>query len=278
MSPPVSSALGEITMLKKILIGSALVVGTGAVVGGTSAISYVRTGYSSVRDSIKEHIPIEVEIKRVREMIKDLKPEIAENVKLIAREEVEVAKLSKEVAQKSASLDKSKAAILQLKDDLQSGKRFVSYGGRTFDMGQVKKDLNDRFKHFQTQEATVVKLEKILVAREQNLEAARRKLDVMLDAKRQLEINVENLQARLQMLQVAQASSQYAISDSSLSRVRETIDEIATRIEVAEKTLDQQDLITGEIPVLSEDTPTDLLEQITSYFGSNVEARLTDNR
>lgn len=265
-------------MLKKILIGSALVVGTGAVVGGTSAISYVRTGYSSVRDSIKEHIPIEVEIKRVREMIKDLKPEIAENVKLIAREEVEVAKLSKEVAQKSASLDKSKAAILQLKDDLQSGKRFVSYGGRTFDMDQVKKDLNDRFKHFQTQEATVVKLEKILVAREQNLEAARRKLDVMLDAKRQLEINVENLQARLQMLQVAQASSQYAISDSSLSRVRETIDEIATRIEVAEKTLDQQDLITGEIPVLSEDTPTDLLEQITSYFGSNVEARLTDNR
>ncbi len=233
-------------MLKKILIGSALVVGTGAVIGGTSAISYVKTGYSSVRDSIKEHIPIEVEIKRVREMIKDLKPEIADNVKLIAREEVEVAKLSKEVSTKNASLDKSKTAILQLKDDLQSGKRFVSYGGKTFDMDQVKKDLNDRFKHFQTQEATAVKLEKILAAREQN--------------------------------QVAEASSQYAINDSSLSRVRETIDEIATRIEVAEKTLDQQDLITGEIPVLSDETPVDLLEQITVYFGAPAETTLTDNR
>ncbi len=265
-------------MLKKILIGSALVVGTGAVIGGTSAISYVKTGYSSVRDSIKEHIPIEVEIKRVREMIKDLKPEIADNVKLIAREEVEVAKLNKEVSAKNASLDKSKTAILQLKEDLQSGKRFVSYGGKTFDMDQVKKDLSDRFKHFQTQEATAVKLEKILAAREQNLEAARRKLDVMLDAKRQLAINVENLQARLQMLQVAEASSQYAINDSSLSRVRETIDEIATRIEVAEKTLDQQDLVTGEIPVLSDETPVDLLEQITAYFGASNDTALTDNR
>jgi Rad3-related DNA helicase len=136
-------------------------------------------------------------------------------------------------------------------------------------MDQVKKDLNDRFKHFQTQEATTVKLEKILEAREQNLEAARKKLDVMLDAKRQLEVSVENLQARMQMLQVAEASSQYSINDSALSRVRETIDEIATRIEVAEKTLDQQELISG-IPVADDDTPADLVEQITAYFGHDV--------
>ena len=100
-------------MLKKILIGSALVAGTGALIGGTSAYSYIKTGYHSVRDSIKEQIPIDLEIKRVRDMIQDLKPEIAENLRVIAREEVEVAKLQREVATKSVNLDKSKDAILK---------------------------------------------------------------------------------------------------------------------------------------------------------------------
>jgi chromosome segregation ATPase len=266
--PPVSSTFGGNTMLKKILIGSALVAGTGALIGGTSAYSYIKTGYHSVRDSIKEQIPIDLEIKRVRDMIQDLKPEIAENLRVIAREEVEVAKLQREVATKSVNLDKSKDAILKLKDDLQSGVKYVSYGGKSYDMDQVKKDLNERFKHFQTQEATVNKLEKMLDARERNLEAARRKLDTMLAAKRQHEVAVESLQARWTIQQVAEATSQYSIHDTKLNSVRDTLDEISTRLDVAEKMVDQGEVLTG-IPVLEEDAPADLVDQITSYFGND---------
>lgn len=259
---------GGNTMLKKILIGSALVAGTGALIGGTSAMSYVRTGYHSVRDHIKDQIPIDLEIKRVRDMIQNLKPEIAENLRIIAREEVEVAKLQKEVQAKGASLVKSKEAILRLKDDLQSGVKFVSYGGRSYDMDQVKKDLNDRFKHFQTQEATFDKLEKVLEAREKNLEAARRKLDAMLAAKRQHEVAVENLQARWTMHQVVDSGSQYSLHDSSLKDVRETLDDISTRLDVAEKMMNLDETTTG-IPVLEESAPDDLVDQITQYFGTD---------
>lgn len=265
-------------MLKKILLGSAIVVGSGALIAGTSGVSYVKTGYHSIRDTIKEQIPIEVEIKRARDMISDLKPEIADNLKVIAREEVEVAKLQREVAAKQTSLNKSKQAILKLKDDVQSGVKYVSYGGKQFDMDEVRKDLNDRFKHFQTQEATSSKLEKVLAARELNLQAARRKLDEMLAAKRQLEVEVENLQARHTMVQVAETSSQFSMNDSRLSNVRQTLDEIATRIDVAEKLVDCCDSTMG-IPVSEDDAPSDLVDQITEYFskgGAEVE-KLVDN-
>ncbi|MBU6172890.1 MAG: hypothetical protein KGQ60_03765 [Planctomycetes bacterium] len=252
-------------MFKKILIGSALVAGTGALIGGTSAYSYLKTGYHSVRDSIKEQIPIDLEIKRVRDMIEDLKPEIAENLRIIAREEVEVGKLQREVSSKKSTLTKSKEAILRLKEDLQSGVKFVNYKGRDYSMDQVKKDLNDRFKHFQTQEATVDKLEKILEARERNLNAARRKLESMLAAKRQHEVAVENLQARWTMQQVVESSSQYTLHDSRLSHVRDTLDDISTRLDVAEKLVGQDEMTTG-IPVLDEEAPADLVDQITSYF------------
>lgn len=276
----VSSAFGgNTTMLKKILLGSAIVVGSGALIAGTSSVSYVKTGYHSIRDTIKEQIPIEVEIKRARDMISDLKPEIADNLKVIAREEVEVAKLQREVASKQTSLTKSKQAILKLKDDVQSGVKYVSYGGKQFDMDEVRKDLNDRFKHYQTQEATASKLEKVLAARELNLQAARRKLDEMLAAKRQLEVEVENLQARHTMVQVAETSSQFSMNDSRLSNVRQTLDEIATRIDVAEKLVDCCETTMG-IPVSEDDAPSDLVDQITDYFskgGAEVEKLVDAN-
>jgi chromosome segregation ATPase len=266
-------------MLKKVLLGSAIVFGAGGLLLGTSAVSYMRTGYHSLRDTIKDQIPLDVEIKRARDMITDLRPEISDNLKVIAREEVEVARLQREVDTKKASLAKSKQSILKLKDDAQSGVKHVSYGGKSFDMEQVRKDLNDRFKSYQTQEATADKLEKILSARERNLEGARRKLDEMLAAKRQLEVEVENLQARLTMVEVAKTSNGFSVNDSRVSSVRQVVSDLGTRIEVEERMADADEIFAG-IPVSSGDAPTDLIEQITSYFDGNpvAPATLADNR
>ena len=266
-------------MLKKVLLGSAIVVGSGALLFGTSGVSYIRTGYHNLRDTIKEQIPLDVEISRARDLINDLKPEIAGNLKVIAREEVEVARLQREVQAKNTTLEKSKQAILKLKDDVQSGAKFVTYGGKAWDMDQVKKDLAGRFKSYQTQEATAEKVEKILAAREKNLEGARRKLDEMLAAKRQLEVEVENLQARLTMVEVAKTSSKFSVNDSRVSAVRQTVAEIGTRIDVEERMADTFDATVG-IPVSEDDTPSDLVDQISVYFSraqDDVKA-LVDNR
>jgi len=268
-------------MLKKIVLGSALVVGIGGLALGTSAISYVKTGYRSIRETIKEQIPLDVEIKRAKELLVDLKPEITNNLKMIAKQEVEVAVLQREVEVKKVSLSKSKQAILKLKDDAASGVKFVSYGGKSFDMNQVRKELSDRFKSHQTQEATCDKLDKILVAREKGLEGARRKLDEMLATKRQLEVDVENLQARLVMIEVAKNSSQFSVNDSQVSNVRQTVNDISTRIDVEERMVDMPELMVG-IPVSTDEAPADLIDQITSYFElgrpeANVES-LVDNR
>lgn len=267
-------------MLKKIVLGSAIVLGAGGLLVGTSAVSYMKTGYHSLRDTIKEQIPLDVEIQRVRDMIVDLKPEIAGNLKVIAREEVEVARLQREVEAKKGTLAKSKNAILKLKDDAQSGVTYVTYNGKKFDMEQVRKDLSDRFKSYQTQEATADKLEKVLEARERNLEGARRKLDEMLAAKRQLEVDVENLQARLTMVEVAKTSNQFSVNDSRVSSVRQSVADIGTRIDVEERLTDVMDESAG-IPVMSDESPADLLEQITSYFDTTETATvgsLVENR
>lgn len=255
-------------MLKRVFLGSAIALGVGGLVAGTSAVSYVRTGYHSIKNKIKDQIPLDVEIQRARDMITDLKPEIAENLKIIAREEVEVARLQREVESKKNSLATSKRKILEMKEKMeQAGSRaaFVSFQGKDYKIEHVRKDLSDRFKSYQTQEATTDKLEKILSARERNLEGARRKLDEMLAAKRHLEVEVENLQARLTMVEVAKTSNSFAFNDSRVSNVRQAVSELGTRIEVEERMADSVDVL-SDIPVLVEETPVDLLDQIATYF------------
>ncbi|MEQ1826272.1 MAG: hypothetical protein ABL921_10005 [Pirellula sp.] len=266
-------------MLKKVVLGSAIALGLGGLVLGTSTVSYVKTGFHSIKNRIKDKIPLDVEIQRARDSISDLKPAIADNLKVIAREEVEVARLQREVEAKKVSLAKSKNAILKLKDDVQSGKTYVSYGGKKYGMDDVRKDLNDRFKSYQMQEATSDKLEKILSARERNLEGARRKLDEMLAAKRSLEVEVENLQARLTMVEVAKTSNGFSFNDSQVGLVRQLVADLGTRIEVEERMADADEIL-GGIPVSSDEAPADLVDQIATYFDRQtvVTETLADNR
>ncbi len=126
--------------------------------------------------------------------------------------------------------------------------------------------MANRFKQFQVHEQTTDKLSQVLAAREKNLDAARRKLDGMLSAKRELEVEIENLQARLTMVEVAQTSSPVSLDDSQLSNTRKLLDEIRTRIDVQETLVASEGALDGAIQ-LDDPTSPDLLNEIADYFG-----------
>jgi chromosome segregation ATPase len=209
---------------------------------------------------------MEWELNRARQMIADLKPEIEVNAKRIAREKIEVSRLAKQLAQSDQRLAKAKSDIERLTDDLKSDSKSYTYGNRTYTVSQVKDDLSNRFKRFKTREATAEKLEQMLAARQSSLKAAHERMDAMLSARRQLEVEVENLQARLGALRVAQTSSELNLDDSHLSRTRGLLDTIATRIDVEEETMSVDTEYFGEID-LDEPSDENLLDEIATYFG-----------
>src|SRR5687767_4705065 len=106
-------------MIKRFVLMSALAVGGLTAVFGTAGVSYLRTGLSSATDQVRQTVPVEWEIKRARQMIEDLKPEIASNMQLVAREEVGVERLANEVAAKNEQIAKARQAIMRLKNDLE---------------------------------------------------------------------------------------------------------------------------------------------------------------
>ena len=204
-------------------------------------------------------------------MIEDLQPEIAKNAKQIAREKIEVAKLEKQVAQVDESLSKNQSDIERLSADLRNGDKAYTYAGKTYTSAVVKEDLANRFDRFKTRRETAEKLRQMLTAREASLQSAADRLDAMLASKSQLEVEIENLQARIGALRVTQTSSELSLDDSHLSRTRQLLDEIATRIDVEEETVAVDTEYFGEID-LEETSSEDLLDAISGYL-----AKPTDN-
>ena len=68
-------------------------------------------------------------------MIKDLGPEVRNNMHLIAVEEVKVKGLEEQISNLQAKLAKDKEHLLQLKTDLAAGKETYQYADRTFTTG-----------------------------------------------------------------------------------------------------------------------------------------------
>jgi uncharacterized coiled-coil protein SlyX len=266
-------------MVKKgILVGSAVLVLLGLLFG-RDGYSYVKTAVNEVRHGVRDAVPnmlgMEFEIRRAQDMIKGLDPEIHRNMHLIAREEVEVKHLRDQLATAEAQLAKNRADIERLTGDLKRGNSTFVYAGRSYSSKQVENDLARRFEQYKVKEATLDKLAQVLAARERGLEAGREKLKAMQAAKSQLEIDVANLEARLEMVRVAQSTSEFNFDDSRLSRTKELVRDISTRIDVAEKLVNAETTHPGLIQLDDEKAHVDITEQITAYFEASKKADAT---
>lgn len=260
-------------MIKKLFLGVGLALGLGLLVFGRNLMSYVRTSANSVADSVRENVPVEFEIERARQLLKDIDPEVRKAMHVIAKEEVEVKQLEERIVQLEKRLAGEKEDVLRLKTDLEKGKgkKTFEYGGRKYSAEQVEADLAARFQRYKTGETTLTDWRKLLSARQKGVEAARAKLEGMLAARRQIEVDIENLEARRQMVAAAQTTAGYTVDDSQMGRIKELVSDLRTRLEVSEKLVAAEGTFHDEIP-LREPSTDSVVDQVGKYFAPAPEA------
>jgi uncharacterized coiled-coil protein SlyX len=239
---------------------------------GREGFSHVKTSLGWVRQSVRESVPVEFELSRARQMIKDLDPEIHRNMHLIAKEEVEVKHLKDQLADAEVQIVKNRADIERLTSDLKRGDSTFVYCGKNYTSKQVETDLARRFEQYKVKEATLTKLNQIVAARELGLEAGREKLKAMHAAKGQLEVDVANMEARLEMVKVAQSTSEFNFDDSQLARTKDLVRDIGARIDVAEKLVNAETTYPGQINLDEEEDSSNITDQITAYFEASQKA------
>ncbi|MCA9230502.1 MAG: hypothetical protein KDA57_07615 [Planctomycetales bacterium] len=260
-------------MFKKLVLSVLAVTLVAGVLLGSNAMSYLTTSCERVTQTVEDSVPLEFQIDRARKMVRDLEPEVRRSMHVIAKEEVEVEQLDKRISASEQSAEKSKSEIMQLQSDLQTGKSVFRYAGREYSSSEVKQDLAQRFARFKTSDATMASLRDMRDARQRNLDAARQKLAAMMSSQRQLLVEVENLEAKLKLVEVAQASSDLQLDDSQLARAKGLMADIRARLDVAAKLADADTNFHDEIP-LDGPAPEDITEQVAEYFSAPVETEI----
>lgn len=254
-------------MCKKI-VGLVTGIVLASLLFGTDAFSYLTTSASQVTSTVKDAVPIDFEINRARKMVSSLEPEIRRNLHLIAKEEVEVDRIHRQIDNLETRLVKDRTDMVRMTNDLEDGDKYIVYASRRYSRNQVKQDLTNRLTRAKTTDATLDNLSKVLNARERGLGAARQKLEEMLSMKRTLLVEVANLEARHKMNEVAQAASEFAIDNSQLSRVKECVDDLESRIAANERFLNVEGEFHSEIPVnIETEVDEDIMDQVASFLG-----------
>src|SRR5689334_4433254 len=108
-----------ITKLLKTSLISAAAIRVAA--GATFArvwLAYISSSARSVHTAVKDSVPVEFQLRRARDLVDDIIPEMHANIRLIAQQEVEIENLHKDIDQSRTRLTDETAEIQKLRDAL----------------------------------------------------------------------------------------------------------------------------------------------------------------
>jgi hypothetical protein len=255
-------------IMKWVKLGLIGVTGLGLLGGllfGRDAVSYVKSSAKGVRTAVKETVPIEFELRRARDLLEDIIPEMQANIRLIAQEEVEVAALKGEITKNQDGLNDEQSKIKTLRASLEQPRAQYCFAGRNYTHDEVKADLAARFERYKESELVLASKVKVLAARERSLDAARQMLAKTSSEKRILENKIEALASQYRLVKAASVGSKIQVDNSKLAQTEKLIAQIQKRLDVFERVLAHESQFVESIPV---DTVVeeDLVAQVDDYF------------
>jgi chromosome segregation ATPase len=253
-------------MLKKLLIAAVAVVVGLAVVHSTRLGSYFRLNWHKATAWAQKQVPLETEVERLREEVSRLGRDSKTHFNAIAEEMVGVEKLEADVGRSRAGLEKLERSIQTMRTDLKAGDEFITYGDTKYSRKQVESQLNRDWDTFKRAKSELKAKEEMLEARKGSLAKAREQLAAMQDVRRDMEVELTRLEAELKTVRLAQTRSKFHLDDSELSRVKEGIEALRTRINVERRALEVEgEFTTGRISV-DKKLEKDVLKEIDAHF------------
>lgn len=251
--------------IKYVVAPTLVVLLVGGLLFGSDVFSYIHSSARSIRTSVKENIPTEFELQRARDMLEQIVPEMHANIQVIAREEVEVENLKRDITRAEAGLREERVRIEKIGGMLSGPAEVFTIANRPYTREVLKSDLARRFESYKEAEMILHGKQKLLARREQSLAAAVASLQRARRQKEVLADKIESLAAQHRLIAAASVGSKFQIESSSLAKTEKLIGDIKKRLDVAERVLAHEGNFVQPIQIDTVDE-VDLLEQVNDYF------------
>jgi hypothetical protein len=221
-------SLKEKAMIHKLakwtLLGVAGLTVAGGLLFGRDLCSYIHSSARSVQCAVKDSVPVDFQLRRARDLVDDIVPEMQANVRVIAQQEVEIEALRKDIDQSERSQAEEKARISKIRDCLTTQQTSFNFGAYAYTREQVKQDLARRFDAGKEAEVVLAGKKRLLENRTKSLAAAEQMLEKARSQKAMLESQIATLEAQNKLVQAASIGSANSIDNSKLAQSQKLID------------------------------------------------------
>ena len=257
-------------MCKKALKFGLITVGAGVVIGtalfGAEALSYARASVKQIQQTAKENVPIEFELARAKDLIDQIVPEMQANITLIAREEVEIEKLEREIKSSHLAVNDQRTRLARLRNMLDTHQAHFTINQVSYSRTQVRDDLTRCFDRVKEAELVLEGKQRLLNTRRHNLAAAIQALEKTRHNKAVLEDRVEALTGKYHLVKAANAEGHPAFDATKIAKADKLLKQIQTRLDVAERVLSHQAKFVEQIPLNDPINEAELISEIDEYL------------
>ena len=237
----------KITKLGLLSLGAIALAG--GLAFGTDAFSYLSSSTRSVRTAVKDAVPIEFQLRRARDLVDDIIPEMHANIRLIAQQEVEIDALKRDIDESRQRLTEERAQIGKLRDALAGKDESFTFSGVSYSREQVKEDLGRRLQHVKEAELVLSSKERLLSNQSKAMAVAMQALERTRSQKALLESQIAALAGQHKLLQATSAGSTVLLDDSKLAQSERLINEVKKQLDVSERVLAHQSRFAQAIKV-----------------------------
>lgn len=257
-------------MLKKLAwLGVAALVAIIAV-NATGLAKYCGPLAQKWKAKAEQKIPIEFQIETIKDQIAKLAPDIEAAKTRLAEKRVVVRNLQTEVDTATTRLNdqagalQARAALLEKPDTLT-----VYYDSQKVSIAEAKRRLGADLKSYQWAEALLKSKTQLLQTRQEELRFAQEQLEALVAAQKQAEAEVAQLETEMMTVRLAETRSKYQADDSRLADIKQSIQKVKDRLQVAKEklSLDAQ-YGTETMPAETQDNGANSVDAVKAYFGS----------
>lgn len=261
------------SMVKKSVLGGVLGVAALGLIFGTNAPSYLRSAVTTARNNIKNSVPVEFEINRLRQDIENLDQGMKGQLQFVAREEQEIKNLKQDLASNKAKLADEEKTILTLRKMISDDNlKLAGNANPSYTEKDVRGDLIQKFENYQRLEKIVAQQERTLRSREELVVKALDQLQNLKTKKKELVSKIDAIEAQIKANAAAEAPGYVPVDKSALSAIEKSINELEKRVEIETR---ERDLATQYLSAPSNEASVDdrdIVREIDGKFNTGAAA------
>lgn len=256
--------------LKKLLIVGAVIGAVAFVAKGTKLAGHAKNEVASLVEWAESNIAPEKEIARLRKDVSALDKDIKNVGAALAKETVEVKYLKEDADKLRTQVSADNEKILARGQAIEDATEKVKFGGRMVSATEAKEILRADVQRQVARKKTLTSMETSISAREKVKDALERQLDELKKKKIELAAEIDTIEAEFNMLKYKQMESKYSFDDSRLSRIKESIQSLRKRHDIAVAEMNLAPIVRDEQPSVDGQTVDEILAPLSGEANGKV--------